>query len=107
MIASALTVLFWYGSSENISFIQSEYGLYWDIGVILLAIVGQLIIARSPSKTRIWGRVMLLAIIIGEGINLLSASSNDLSGPLPAARIPLGWPDFWEGVPYSAIYSAA
>ncbi|MEN8242805.1 MAG: ATP-binding protein [Chloroflexota bacterium] len=75
MIAGAVTALFWYSSSEKTSFIQSEYGLYWDVGVILLAIFGQLIIARSPSKTRIWGRVMLLAIIIGEGINLLSAGS--------------------------------
>jgi signal transduction histidine kinase len=75
ILAGVATVIVWFGSEQNTSFIQSELSLRWDVGVILLTILGQLIISRSVSKTRTWGRVMLLAIIIGEGINLLNTGN--------------------------------
>ena len=71
LLAGLGTTVFRLADSQSSSFAQSELAFGWNVGVILLIIIGQLIISLSRSKTRNWGRVMLLAIIIGEGFNLL------------------------------------
>lgn len=77
MAGGGISMFYWASIGSENTFIQSQTALSWNIAAAGLAVIGEMLIFRSSSKTGNWGLTILFLIFAGEITNIAMLSNTD------------------------------